>query len=81
MRELLKTVTDFYLYRIRRHYWIIKPDTDAALHIYPNRDLMRHEATDCWCGPTTHLAQDEDGADRWIQEHHSLDAREGRERR
>ena len=80
MRELIKAVTDFYRHRIRRHYWIIKPDADAALHIYPNRDLMRHEAIACWCGPRIHLAKDTDGVDRWIQEHHSLDARERRSR-
>lgn len=76
----MRTLTHMRRIHIRRLYWIIKPDATDALHIYPNRDLMRHETTNCWCGPKDLLEHDRDGADVWLVEHHSLDAREGRER-
>ncbi len=76
----MRALADFWRFRIQRRYWIVKPDSTDALHIYPNRDLMRHEATDCWCGPRYELQKDSDGADRWITEHSSLDGREIRER-
>jgi len=77
---IARSLRNFYRLRIQRLYWIVKPDTNEVLHVYPNRDTMRHEARNCWCGPDQLLEKDSDGADRWILEHHSLDAREGRER-
>ena len=76
----MRWLQDFYRYRIRRLYWITKPNAEQVIHVYPNRDLMRHEAANCWCGPKILFQKDDDGTDRWISEHHSLDAREGHER-
>ena len=65
---------------ILRRYWITaESPISNEWHNWPNRDLRRHEATDCWCGPDNGLIQDDDG-DRYTVEHHSLDGREHRER-
>jgi hypothetical protein len=77
---LLRTLADFWRFRIRRLYWIVKPDAADVIHIYPNRDAMRHEAHDCWCGPKVYLNDCDCDHDCWVNEHHSLDAREGRQR-
>ena len=48
---IARSLRNFYRLRIQRLYWIVKPDTNEVLHVYPNRDTMRHEARNCWCGP------------------------------
>jgi hypothetical protein len=65
--------------RVRRTYWIVSEDVDDQHHMYPNRDLIRHEAVDCPCGPSPELYSHGDG-DCWHYTHHSLDAREAQER-
>jgi len=71
-------ITHIYRYVIQRKHWVHALDPEDNVHRFPNRDLIRHEATDCPCGPTVRVHQDEDGADCWHYDHHSLDAREGR---
>jgi len=62
---------------VTRKYWIIdESPLSNEWHQYPNRDLRRHEACDCWCGPTS-VMHDDDG-DCWHVIHHSLDGREVR---
>lgn len=71
-------VTLHRLYRrITRRYWMDTPHPHrpTELHVYPNRDLIRHEADDCLCGPTAEQHHHPTG-DRWIIMHHSLDGRE-----
>ncbi len=77
---LMRWLKDFYRFRIQRLYWITIQHDDGTIHRYPNRDLIRHELTGCPCGPADLLAHDETGSDVWLTDHHSLDAREGRER-
>ena len=76
----MRRLQHLWRFRIRRLYWIRDEDATHGYHTFPNRDLMRHEATDCWCGPNVTLEHCEPDVDCWHYEHHSLDAREGRTR-
>lgn len=54
----------------------------VTLHVYPVDDLIAHDTdTDrCVCGPTVYPVERDDGSMGWMLVHHSLDAREERER-
>ena len=77
MRTRITTATRTIRLHLTRRYWMTAdhPHNDAEQHVYPNRDLMRHEADDCPCGPETHHTPTPAG-DGWIIVHHSLDGRE-----
>lgn len=60
----------FIRLRIQQKYWTSHDHLNET-HLIPNRDLMRHEAVDCPCGPAILLV----GA-TWIHTHYSLDNRE-----
>jgi len=60
---------------ILRKYWVSEEADNGETHVFPNRDLRRHEAYDCPCGPTFSLNNCGDG-DCYHVDHHSLDGRE-----
>ena len=76
MIRRIKRLARLTLLRVQRKGWIQdqSPIADET-HLYPNHDLRRHEATDCWCGPTMSRHDHGDG-DCWHVKHHSLDGRE-----
>lgn len=51
------------------------------MHCLPLNDVIAHVADDsCLCGPQTQMWHDEDGDLNFTEVHHSLDAREYREK-
>lgn len=63
------------------HHWEqITLDHGDTVHLIPLNDTVPHsESDDCVCGPTIKAVFDEDGSNRWLHTHHSLDNREATE--
>ena len=71
----MRRLRQLFRCRIQGKYSIAVSVGDYV-HIDPNHDTMRHEATGCPCGPRNVDAYDEYGDEVDVLAHWSLDARE-----
>jgi len=60
---------------VQRKGWLCV-DIGNTHHDYPNHDTMRHEATNCPCGPVEEIGTNYDGSSVRVTRRWSLDARE-----